>query len=110
MKATKYKDAASGFLGFIKGYPNSTLQPSAHFWAAAALRQQRELGDAAKLFATVAERWPDDPKAAEALLAQADCEHEEGEFKTERRVLEKLVTRYPDSNAAQSAKPRLKKK
>jgi tol-pal system protein YbgF len=109
-RAAKYKEAGSALGAFIKAYPNSSLQASAHYWAAAVLRQQGELGDAAKAFSGVAENWPDDPKASEALLAQADCEHEEREFKNERKILEKLVTRYPDSKAAQSAKARLKKK
>jgi tol-pal system protein YbgF len=109
-KSAKYKEAGTAFLAFIEAYPKSALQPNAHYWAAAALRQQQKLGDAAKMFAEVAERWPDDPKAADALLAQADCEHEEREFKTERKILEKLVARYPDSKAAQGAKGRLKSK
>jgi tol-pal system protein YbgF len=109
-KAAKYKDAGTAFLAFVQAYPNSALQPSAHFWAAASLRQQQKLGDASKLFGEVAERWPDDPKAADALLAQADCERDENELKNERKVLEKLLARYPDSNAGQTAKKRLKKK
>ena len=109
-KATKYKEAAAAFAAFIKAYPSSALQPSAHFWAAASLRQQRELDEAARMFGEFADKWPDDPKAPDALLAKADCEHDAHALKNERATLESLVKRYPDSAASRSARQRLKKK
>jgi tol-pal system protein YbgF len=109
-KAAKYKEAAGNFQNFITAYPKSALLPSAHYWAAASLKQSRDFKGAATLFAEFAEMWPNDAKAADALLAEADCLEEGGDKKGARKVLETVVAQYPGSNAAQTAKPRLKKK
>jgi tol-pal system protein YbgF len=109
-KAGKYKDAVGNFQNFITAYPKSTLLPSAHYWAAASLKQLRDFKGAAVLFAQFAELWPNDLKAPDALLAEADCLDEGGDKKGARKVLEELVAQYPGTNAAQTAKPRLKKK
>ena len=37
LRGGKYKEAATGFIGFTKAYPNSSFQPNAHFWAASSL-------------------------------------------------------------------------
>lgn len=107
-KGAKYKDAQAGFLGFIKAYPNSTMQPSAHYWAASSHYQLREYPKAAELFGSLAANWPDDARAPDALLAQSNAQAEAGDAKASRRTLEILVEKYPNSNAAQVAKPRLK--
>ena len=109
-KAAAYKDAAGSFQNFITAYPKSTLLPSAHYWAAASLKQLRDFNGAADLFAKFADLWPSDAKAADALLAEADCREAAGDKKGAHTVLEALVAQYPGSNAAQTAKPRLKKK
>ncbi|SRR6266581_6235201 len=109
-KAANYKDAASGFEGFVKAYPKSALQPSAHYWEAASLRLLRDFKAAAGLFSQVAEQWPDDAKAPDALLAMADCQKDAGDAKLARKTLELLVAKYPTSSAAQTARQQLKKK
>ena len=53
-KGAKYADAAVGFQGFIKTYPKSSLQPSAHYWKGASLRQLKDCKEAADLFGLVA--------------------------------------------------------
>lgn len=107
-KGAKYKDALAGFLGFIKAYPSSTMQPSAHYWAASSHYQLREYPKAAELFGALATNWPDDTRAPDALLAQSNAQAEAGDAKGSRRTLEILVEKYPNSSAALAAKPRLK--
>jgi tol-pal system protein YbgF len=107
-KGAKYKDAQAGFLGFIKSYPNSTMIASAHFWAASSHYQLKDFAKAAELFGTLAANWPNDARAPDALLAQANAQAEAGDAKGSRKTLELLVDKYPTSNAALTAKPRLK--
>lgn len=107
-KGAKYKDALGAFLAFVKNYPESTLQASAHYWAASSNYQLKNYAQAAELFGGVATKWPNDAKAPDALLAQANAQIEGGDAKSARKTLETLVEKYPTSTAAPSAKARLK--
>lgn len=107
-RGAKYRDAQAGFMAFVKAYPASTLLPSAHFWAASSHYQLKEFARAAELFAKVAESWPADPKAPDALLGQANALESAGDAKGARTVLEALVQKHPASSAAQAARQRLK--
>lgn len=109
-KGAKYKDALAGFLAFVKTYPSSGLLPNAYFWAASCHYQLRDFPKSAETFAKVAATWPNDAKAPDALLGQANAQSEAGDAKGARKTLEALLAQYPTSNAAQAAKQRLKKK
>jgi tol-pal system protein YbgF len=106
-KSGKHKDALAAFLAFIKAYPASPFLPSAHYWAGSAHYQLGEYKKAIDLFAKLAATWPDDAKAPDALLGQANCQQESGDAKGARKTLETLVEKYPASAAATVAKQRL---
>jgi tol-pal system protein YbgF len=108
LKGAKYKDALAAFQAFIRNYPSSTLQPSANYWAASCYYQLKDYGHAAEVFHQLAATWPDDAKAPDALLAAGNAELEKGDAKAARKTMEALVGKYPGSNAAASAKSRLK--
>ncbi len=108
LKGAKYKEALAAFQAFIKTYPGSTLLPSANYWAASCYYQLKDYAHAAELFGLLAATWPDDAKAPDALLGAANAQLEGGDVKTCRRTLETLIAKYPASNAAASAKARLK--
>lgn len=103
-----FKDALSGFLGFVKNYPNSSFQPSGHFWAASSYYQLKDYARAAETFGELAAKWPADARAPDALMAQANALAEAGDAKGSRKALETLVDKYPASAPAQAAKQRLK--
>jgi tol-pal system protein YbgF len=109
-RSAKYKDALALLSTFIKSYPKSAFQPSAHYWAASSHYQLKDYARAAELFGTVANTWPDDAKAPDALLNQANAFTAVGDAKSSRKSLELLVEKYPASQPAQGAKLRLKKK
>jgi tol-pal system protein YbgF len=109
-KSAKYRDALVAFLGFIRSYGSSSLLANAHYWAASAHFQLREYPKAAELFAKVSAAWPNDTRAPDALLGQANSQQEGGDLKGARKTLEQLVDRYPASTAAQTARQQLKKK
>ena len=106
-KAGRYQDAQAAFDDFSRSHGNSQLLPSAHYWAATARYQQRDYKGAAEAYAQVASRWPNDAKAADALLGQANSQRDLGNGAAMRKTLELLVAKYPTSNAAQQARTRL---
>ena len=109
LRGGKYKEAATGFIGFIRRHPGSSFQPSAHFWAASSLYQLKDNAGAAEYYAKVANQWPDDNRAPDALLGLASAQQAQGDAKAATRSLERLVAKYPNSSAAQIARQRLKK-
>lgn len=110
LRGGKHVDAIFAFKQFIQNWPKSTFQPGAHFWAASALLQARDFEGAKTYYAKLASQWPEDPLAPDALLGQANAEKEAGASKSERATLEKLIEAYPKSDAAKTARQRLKKK
>lgn len=110
LKASKFRDALSGYLGFIKNYPNSGLLASAHFWAGYCYSQLNEPMKAAELYGRLAAAWPEDSKAPDALLAQAENLEAAGQKAAAQKVLSALVGKYPSSEAGKAAKQKLKKK
>jgi tol-pal system protein YbgF len=109
-RGARYKDALNLMSAFIKAYPKSSFQPSAHYWAASSLYQLKDYARAAESFGTVASNWPDDAKAPDSLLNQANAFAAAGDARNSRKALELLVEKYPASQPAQGAKLRLKKK
>ncbi len=109
-KGAHYKEALAAFQNFIRNYGQSAQLPSAHYWAASAYYQLREYLKAADLFGKIPVNWPNDAKAPDALLNQANSLREAGDIKGAKKALEQLVEKYPASNAAQAAKPRLGRK
>jgi tol-pal system protein YbgF len=109
-KAGRYKEAGGAFESFIRGYPASGFQANAHYWLGNSLYQQRDYRRAKDVFLKIPVSWPDDPKAADALLGVSNCQMDGGDMKGSRATLENLVAHYPSSTAAQIARQRLGKK
>ena len=110
VKAGRYRDAVTSFAAFNRTHVGSVRQPSAHFWQASSHFQLREFAKAADQYARVVASWPNDPKAPDAMLGQANAQFESGDSKAGHKTLEALVQQYPKSSAAQTAQQRLKKK
>lgn len=109
-KGAKYQDALAAFDAFVKGHPNSGLLPNAWYWTASSHFQLKAFPKAAEAFAKVAATWPNDAKAADALLGQANAQFEAKDAKGAKKTLGALIEKYPDSAAAGMARQRLKKK
>lgn len=109
-KASKYKEAASAFDGFVQEHPESELAPSAQFWLGNAWYAQRDCKKAIDAQLVVTTRWPSAAKAPDAMLAIANCQRDWGNAQAAKRTLENLLSKYPDSAAAGQARQRLGKK
>ena len=109
-KAGKHKEAAWGFSAFVQKYPDSSLAPNAQFWLGNAWVAQRNCAKAIEAHSVVTTRYADSPKAADSWLAMANCQQEMGNPTAARRSLETVVAKFPNSQAADTARDRLKKK
>ena len=110
LKASKFKEAGTAFLAFIKAYPNGSLTGSAHYWGAYAHAQARDHAAAADLFGKFAAGWPADERAPAALEGRFSSLEALKDAKAARATLELLADKYPASDAGKRAKLRLKRK
>jgi tol-pal system protein YbgF len=107
-KAARYKEAATAFAAFVQKYPSGALAPNAQYWLGNAWYAQRNCSKAIEAQNVVTTKYADSPKAADAWLAIATCQKEMGNAKAARRSLETVITAFPGSPAAETAKQRLK--
>ena len=109
-KASKYADAQAAFQNFLRDYPAGTFAPSAQFWLANTRYAQQDCKGAIDAHTVVITKFPDNPKAADAMLAISTCQQDLKDTKGARKTLEQLIAAYPQSPAAESARQRLKRK
>jgi tol-pal system protein YbgF len=109
-KAGKYKEAAVSFGAYVQKYPASSLAPNAQYWLGNAWYAQRDCKRAIEAQSVVTTKYADSAKAPDAWLAIATCQQELGNPTGVKRSLETVVTKYPGTPAADSARERLKKK
>ena len=102
-----FDKAAPALSGFLRRYPVSGYAQSAQFWLGNALYGKREYKDAIASFRALVSTSPDYPRAAEALLAVANCEIELKDVKAARKTIAELLKAYPKSEAAQAGRDRL---
>lgn len=109
-KGNQFKEAAAAFRAFIGKYPSSAFAARAHYWGGNAHYQLQEWAKAGELYMAIAQKWPNDTKAPDALLQLSEVQGQAGDAKAAHATLESLVARYPDSQAGATAKQRLGKK
>lgn len=109
-KGGKYKEAAGAFETFVKEHPDSDLAPSAQYWLGNSHYGLRDCKKAIEAQKVVLARWPNHPKAADAMLNTSTCQQELGDAKGARKTLETLAAKYPGTPSGDAAAKRLKKK
>ena len=102
-------EAQTGFVSFMKRYPQSGYKPSALFWLGNAQYALHNYRDAEASFRALVTAEPNHPRAPEALLSMANCQVELMDVKSARKTFEDLVKAYPQSEAASVARERLAK-
>lgn len=108
-RAGKVKEAASALESFVRSRPDSSLTPGAYYWLGNAYYSLRDCRKAIDAQRQVVGKWPGHAKAPDALLNVATCQQELGDLKGAKTSLETLVAKYPDTQAASTARQRLKK-
>ncbi len=108
LRASKLKEAQASFEAFTAKHVKSPLLPNATYWLGLSLYQQKQHATAAEVLGKVFATWPTDPKAPDALLAQADALVGAKDVSGAVKVLETLVEKYPTSPVVETARARIK--
>lgn len=107
-KGGKFKQAASAFETFNKARPDSALAPNAQYWLGNAHYAQRDCKKSMEAHRHLVSKWPQHPRAPDALMNVATCQQDLGDGKGARSTFQAILKNYPDSKAAGTAKQRLK--
>lgn len=108
MKAGRYEDAAKGFQLYLTKYPKGPRADHATYWLGEAQYVQQDFASAIKSFQSVA-AFPESRKLPDALVKVGYCQYELKAFKNARATFQKVVSTYPDSDAAKLAQGRILK-
>jgi tol-pal system protein YbgF len=106
-KVGKYKEAISHFDKFIKGYPGSSLAPSAQYWIGNSHYALRDFKNAISAQEKLIGAFPGSPKAPDAMLNIASSQQEMNKKPAAKKTLQSIIAKYPGSDAAEKARQRL---
>jgi tol-pal system protein YbgF len=108
MKAGRYEEAARGFETYLAKYPRGPRADNATYWLGEAQFIQQQYDPALKSFQAVA-AFPESRRLAEALLRVGDCQAALKAFRNARTSYSKVVSTWPESEAARQARMRIEK-
>jgi len=102
-----YAGAVTAFQDFIRRYPNSAYAANAQYWIGNAYYLQQDYKNAIAAQEVVIANYGTSPKAPDAMLNIASNYVGLKDLKNAKKTFQQLVKKYPDTNAAQTAKDRL---
>ncbi|MEO7794981.1 MAG: tol-pal system protein YbgF [Thermoanaerobaculia bacterium] len=100
-------EAEEGFRRFLAENPGSDLADNAQFWLAESALRQTDVASALAGFRAVVENYPEANKVPDALLKVGYCLATLGEPDSAATVYRELLSRFPESTAAETARQRL---
>ena len=107
MRRGDFAGAGKAFGDLLGRYPQSGYRGSALFWQGNALYATRDYNGALSAFRGLIQAAPEHARAPEATLSIANCQVELKDVPAARKTLEGLLTFYPQSEAAATARERL---
>ena len=107
-KAGDYQAASKAFADFVARYPKSGYAASAQYLLGTSYYALREYQKAINAQMVVLNQYGKSARAPEAMLNIASCYMEKKDRKSAEKLLKKLIKLYPQSDAAKTAKERLK--
>jgi len=102
-----FKEAVQSLTAFLTLYPDSALVPTVQFYLGSSNYAIQDFRGAISVLKAMAQEHPNHPRAADALLVAAGSEFEMNNRGAAKATLQEIVSKYPDSIAAQAAKERL---
>jgi len=104
VKATKNKEGVAALTKFARENPQSTRLAEATYWMGVSFAALKDYKSANNAFGEVANKAADDPRAPDALLGLASIAAAQKDTKASRKYLVNIVEKYPQSEAATTAK------
>ncbi len=108
MKAGRYEEAARGFQMYLAKYPRGPRADNATYWLGEAQFVQAQYEAALQSFQAVA-AFPESRRLADAMYKVALSQYELKAFKNARTTLNKVISTYPDTDAARQAQAQIEK-
>ena len=106
-KAENYQSAASAFGDFLKAYPQSVHEANVDYWMGNSYFLLKDYKNCLNSYETLVSKFPDHPRAAEAMLNIAECQLELKNKTAAKKTLKQLISQFPGSDASDKAKKRL---
>lgn len=106
-RAESYREAALSFRDFLRQYPQSVHEANVYYWLGNANFLSREYAGSFAAYRNLLSKYPDHPRAPEAMLNMAECQLSLKKKSAARSTLKKLISQFPGSDASDKAKKRL---
>lgn len=107
LKAAGYDDAIAGFKDQLARWPQGQYADNAWYWMGESYYVKRNYDAALEAFRSLLDKFPSSPKAPDALLKVGMAQAEKKQTAEARATLQKVVSDYPNTNAASLARQRL---
>ena len=104
-QAGQIKNADSEFTSFIRKYPSSPYLPLALYWSGNTKYALKDYKAAITQLQGLISRYPGHQRVPTATLTMANANLESGKKAVAKKLFTDLIAKYPDSDAANEAKP-----
>ena len=104
-QAGQIKNADSEFTSFIRKYPSSPYLPLALYWSGNTKYALKDYKAAITQLEGLIGRYPGHQRVPAATLTMANANLESGKKAVAKKLFTDLIAKYPDSDAANEAKP-----
>ncbi|HVT02416.1 MAG TPA: tol-pal system protein YbgF [Thermoanaerobaculia bacterium] len=105
----RFQDARQAFQQVFASDPNGELADNALYWIGETYYATGKYTEAVKVYRRIAEEFGDQNKAPDAMLKIGLSYEKSGDLGLARRAFQELVTRYPYSSPAATAKLEMKR-
>lgn len=107
LKNGRYDDAIRGFRGMLEQWPQGRYADNAWYWMGEAQYVKRDYASALQSFQSLVQTFPASPKMPDGLLKAGLCQVELKRSAEARGLFQRVVSEYPNSNAAALARQSL---
>jgi tol-pal system protein YbgF len=106
--ASDFTQAAAAYVQLLNQYPNSAYTASVLYWLGNAQYASQDLKGSINTHKRLVVQFPRHSRVAEALLSIGNAHAELGDAKSARSEWDSLIANHPKSEAASTARERLK--
>lgn len=107
LRAGQYDDAIAGFRNNVTTWPQGKYADNSWYWLGESYYAKKDYDSALDAFRNLTTNFPSSPKVPDALLKVGMAQAEKKQLAEARATLQKVVSEYPNTNAASLAKARL---